>query len=108
MGKWIVLRSQPDERGGLYFVARVENPGRGDPRGDVRRAGDRPRGDRHQGLHASRRASRSGSQLFEIGLTGTDWAGPRVLPVAWEVELQAADGEVIARKVSYLWEKPDR
>jgi hypothetical protein len=49
-----------------------------------------------------------GGRLFIIGLTGPDWAGPRVEPVAWDVELHAADGRIACRMVSYLWEKPDR
>jgi len=48
----------------------------------------------------------AGSRLFEIGLTGRDWAGPHSLPVAWEVELQAPDGRVMVRQTSFLWERP--
>jgi len=50
----------------------------------------------------------SGSRLFELGLTGKDWTGAHVAPIAWELELQAADGSVLARKASFLWEKPGR
>ena len=50
----------------------------------------------------------AGSRLFEIGLTGRDWAGARVQPVAWEIEVRAADGSVLARKASFLWEKSAR
>lgn len=103
--KWIVLRSHPDDRGGLYFLIRVNNPGESavgtsfvvrviTPDAIVTRVfnffTDVPKG----------------SHLFEIGLTGSDWPGPRVLPVAWEVELQDADGRVLVRKTSFLWEKP--
>ena len=41
-----------------------------------------------------------------IGLTGKDWAAGAPQPVAWEIEVHAADGRVIARKASFLWEKP--
>ena len=49
----------------------------------------------------------AGSWLFEIGITGKDWAAERVHPVGWEVELRSAEGAVLARKTSFLWEKPD-
>jgi hypothetical protein len=103
--KWIVLRSHPDDRGGLYFLVRVENKGEPtvgtsfvvrviSPDAIVTRVfnffTDVPKG----------------SHLFEIGLTGKDWPGPRLAPVAWEVELQDADGHVLVRKTSFLWEKP--
>jgi len=48
----------------------------------------------------------AGSHLFEIGLTGTDWVWPRTMPVAWEVELHAADGSLLAQKASFLWRSP--
>ena len=50
----------------------------------------------------------AGSRLFEIGLTGKDWAKARVQPVAWDLELRAADGRVLASAKSFLWEKPVR
>ncbi len=106
VGKWVVLRSRPEERGGLYFVAKVENPGeaiRGttfvlrviSPEGTDTRVFTFPAG------------VPTGTQVFQIGLTGRDWAGPRVFPIAWEVELQGADGKVITSMFSYLWERPD-
>jgi hypothetical protein len=107
VGKWVVLRSQPDERAGFYFVARVKNVGalmRGatfvvrviSPEATQTRVFNFPAD------------LPNGSHVFEIGLTGKDWAGPRILPVAWNVELQAADGRVMAHKSSYLWEKTGR
>ncbi|HMD62218.1 MAG TPA: hypothetical protein VKG78_12335 [Opitutaceae bacterium] len=104
-GKWIVLRSQPDERTGLYFLARVENPGAA-LRGAsfvIRVVTPEATQTRVFSFPADVRA---GSWLYEIGLTGKDWAAQHVHPVAWEVELQSADGAVLARKASFLWEKP--
>jgi hypothetical protein len=106
-GKWIVLRSQPAQRSGLYFLTRVLNPG-----GDVRGATFVVRVITLESVDTRVYSFPvfvpGGSRLFEIGLTGTDWKGPRAEPVAWEVELDAADGRVLAKKTSYLWEKPDR
>jgi hypothetical protein len=106
-GKWIVLRSQPRERSGLYFLTRVENKA-----SVLRGATFVVRVITPDGIDTKTFSFPAtvpgGSKLFEIGLTGTDWKGPRFEPVAWEVELDAADGRVLARKTSYLWEKPER
>jgi hypothetical protein len=106
-GKWIVLRSQPEKRGGLYFLTRVENPGaRVDGATFVVRVITLESADAK--TYSFPAAVPGGSRLFEIGLTGTDWTAPHAQPVAWEVELDSADGRVLARQTSYLWEKPER
>jgi hypothetical protein len=106
-GKWIVLRSQPRERSGLYFLTRVENKA-----SVLRGATFVVRVITTDAIDTKTFSFPAtvpgGSKLFEIGLTGTDWKGARFEPVAWEVELDAADGRVLARKTSYLWEKPER
>jgi hypothetical protein len=101
------MRTQPDNRGGLYFVTRVENPG------------ERLRGttfvvriiapdSENTKVYTFTADVPKGSRLYELGLTGKDWAGPRAQPIAWSMELQDAEGRVLSRQVSYLWEKPDR
>ena len=102
-----MLRSQPAQRGGLYFLTRVENPG-GELKGGafvVRIIAPDSTDTRVYTFPAD---VPKGSRLFEIGLTGKDWAGPHSLPVAWDVELQAADGRVLVQRSSFLWTRPDR
>jgi len=104
-GKWIILRSRREERSGLYFVTKVENPG-GELRGAsfvVHVISPSSANTREYRFPA---AIPAGRQIFQIGLTGEDWDGARISPVAWEVELQAADGRVISAMSSYLWERP--
>jgi hypothetical protein len=104
--KWTVLRSQPDERTGLYFLARVQNPG-AKLRG-LRLVVHVVTPDATETKVYSFPADiQAGSWLFEIGLTGKDWSAEHIQPVAWDVELQSPDGSVLARKASFLWEKPD-
>jgi hypothetical protein len=104
---WTVLRSQEDDRGGLYFLVRVANPGEALKAATFVVHVISPESiDTH--VFTFPTAVPSGSQLFEVGLTGRDWAGARIQPVAWEVELQAPDGRVLARQASFLWEKPGR
>ena len=45
--------------------------------------------------------------VFQLGLTGADWPkGKLAHPVAWKLELQTADGRVLAAQKSFLWEMP--
>ena len=107
VGKWIVLRSQPDERTGLYFLVRVKNPGAA-VRGAnfvVRVITPDATETKVYNFPANVKA---GSWLYEIGLTGKDWAVDHSHPVAWDVELQSPDGNLLAKKASVLWEKPGR
>jgi hypothetical protein len=106
-GGWIVLRTHPESRVGFYFLTRLKNAG-------ARAAGTRfvihlimpdspdPR------TYVFTTPIPPGSHLFEIGLTGPDWKGSRLHPVAWRVELQDSAGQVLAAKSSYLWEKPGK
>jgi len=44
--------------------------------------------------------------VLNLGLTGTDWPDAKTNPVAWKLDVLAADGRVLASEKSYLWEKP--
>jgi hypothetical protein len=106
VGKWTVLRSEPYDRTGLYFEIRTENPAA--PRNAkiairvISPDSIDPR------VFTFPVEVPAGGRLFVVGITGTDWPFQRVVPVAWDVELQAPDGAVLAKKVSFLWEKPGR
>jgi hypothetical protein len=107
VGRWTVMRSQPDERTGLYFLVRIENKKEAE-RGAtfvVRVISPDSPETRVYNFPAT---VKSGSWVYEIGLTGKDWAIGHVHPVAWDVELQTAEGAVVAKKASFLWEKPPR
>ena len=104
VGKWTVMRSQPDDRSGLYFLVRTENPGKVLGGTIVVRVISPESIDTR--VYSFPVQVPPGGRLFVVGLTGTDWAVARVQPVAWDVELQAPDGTVLLKKTSYLWEKP--
>jgi len=106
-GPWIVLRSQPGERTGLYFLVRVDSP-RAVERGAAFIVRVITPDSTDTKAFTFPAEVREGSWLYDIGLTGKDWAGARVRPVAWEVELRSASGEVLARKASFLWEMPGK
>jgi hypothetical protein len=103
-GRDAVLRTHPAQRSGYYFLVRVTNP-----------AAPRPVTARLQVITANGAQPRvfefspalgSGDTVFHLGLTGPDWADAKANPVAWKLDLTAADGQVLATEKSYLWEKP--
>jgi hypothetical protein len=104
VGKWTVLRTQPDDRTGLYFLVRINNPGTVTTGTIVVHVISPESIDTR--LYSFPVEVPAGSRLFVVGLTGSDWALGRAQPVAWNVELQGTDGAVLAKKASFLWEKP--
>ena len=102
---WIVMRSQPKSRSGLYFLTRVENKGPALASATFTVRVIKPDSVETR-VYTFPAAVPAGSRLFEIGLTGADWASSRVQPVAWEVELRSQDGALLAETSSFLWEKP--
>ena len=99
-----MLRTQPAQRAGYYFLVRTANPGAsqavrfqillsmpGEPK---------PR------THTFAAELPSGGTVFNLGLTGADWPDAKTNPVAWKLDVLAADGRVLASEKSYLWEKP--
>jgi len=101
----IILRTQPQERGGYYFLVRVKSTDAvAAARFElhmIRPDGPEPR------LFTFPAALPAKQTVFQLGLTGTDWPGGKdATPVAWKLSLVAADGRVIAERKSFLWEKP--
>ncbi len=107
-GNWTVLRSQPASRDGLYFLARVQNAGTALQGAAFTLRVIKPDSTETH-VYSFPAGVPAGGRLFEIGLTGADWAGGKhVFPIAWELELSSADGRVLAHQSSFLWEKPAR
>lgn len=106
-GNWTVLRSQPASREGLYFLARVNNPGAALAGAAFTLSVIKPDSTETH-VYSFPAGIPAGSRLFELGLTGADWAGQHVMPIAWHLELRAADGTLLAGQSSFLWEKPAR
>ncbi len=103
----IVCRTSPDSRSGYYFLVRVKHP-------FLELAGAR------FVLHVISQflpdpreyifpvGVAAGEQVFELGVTGSDWRGGQgAHPVAWQLELVASDGRTLAQARSFLWIKPD-
>ena len=103
-GGEVVLRTHADQRTGYYFLVRLANPG----------------AERAVRVHLLIINPESATPLeynfptslpsretiLNLGLTGADWAGAKVNPVAWKLEILNQAGHLLATEQSYLWEKP--
>ncbi len=99
-----ILRTDPSERGGFYWLVRVRNagapfeavleiewiaPGEIDPR--------------RQRFPVT---IESGSRVLLAGLTGADWPDAKARPNAWQVRLLDAAEQPVATEESFLWAAP--
>jgi hypothetical protein len=106
-GGMVILRSQPGERAGLYWLVRLKN--RGIPIAGARfelqvitPAAPEPK------TFTFPAAVPTGSPVYELGLTGADWPDAKVRPAAWRLRLLAADGRTLIGEKSFLWELPEK
>ena len=99
-----VLRSQPADRAGFYFLVRTETkaaiagahielqlllPGIEQPK-----------------KFSFPAAIPAGSHVTLTGVTGADWPGEKTAPVAWRLSVLATDGTLLAEEKSFLWTRP--
>jgi len=104
-GSQIVLRTHADTRAGYYFLIRVSNTGAALSGAKfvlhlIAPDSAEPK------LFSFPADVPAGAAVFQLGLTGADWPGPKVHPVAWKLELTADDGRVLVTQKSFLWEIP--
>jgi len=106
-GSQVMLRSHPETRPGFYFLTRVKNLGPAMPSAKIILSIIKP--DSAKTLaYTFPIALPAGDTVFDLGLTGADWAGPKIHPVAWKIEVVATDGRLLGVSKSFLWEKPDK
>jgi len=103
-GDRIIIRSDPEARDGYYFTLVLDERVRELPGGSVitgefytpvstdLQTHDFPLPNK---LPKTR-------EVF-VGLTGADWPEADAVPGAWRFTIKDANGEVLARKQSYLW-----
>jgi hypothetical protein len=103
-GGEVLIRSQPQERSGYYFLVRTANSGApftGRFAFTVVLPG---KPDAH--TFAFTADVPTGQTVFNFGLTGADWPGSTTTSSAWKLELRDATGTAVAIEKSYLWERP--
>ena len=99
-----MLRTNPEQRAGYYFQVRVANPGAARPVQFQLQLIEPGSPTPHTTTFPA--ALKPGSAFFQLGLTGPAWQNAKSQPVAWQVQVLADDGRVLASEKSYLWEKP--
>jgi hypothetical protein len=104
-GRELALRTHAEAREGYYFLVRVKS-GTAVPVAKFELSVIRPDKPETQ-TYTFATAVPAKEAVFQLGLTGADWpAGKKAEPVAWRIALLGTDGQVLAERKSFLWEKP--
>ena len=82
-----VLRTHPAQRGGFYFMVRLAGPGT--PRKLQFKLQLVPANSTAQ--QAVTFAAEGTAGVYQLGLTGPEWQDPKSQPVAWHLQVVAAD-----------------
>jgi len=104
-GSDVVRRTQPATRAGFYFLVRLRNHGAAQPAAKLVISLIKPDSPQVR-VYTFPAPLAAGDTVFQLGLTGADWPGPKVHPVAWKLEAVATDGTPLAVEKSFLWAKP--
>ncbi|MBN2068343.1 MAG: hypothetical protein JW739_01780 [Opitutales bacterium] len=105
-GDRLILRTDPEERAGMYVVATLDSSVSSLPSGSTAEL---------QVLFENTReittlafpfpASRPQSKHLLVGITGSTWEDEAKV-IAWRLQLKDAAGTVLAEHKSFLWEMP--
>ena len=100
-----VLRTQPGDRAGFYWLVRLKNDGPPLTGAKFELEVITPVGPTPKTFTFPAAIAR-GSALYDLGLTGADWPGATARPAAWRLKLLAADGRTLLAEQSFLWALP--
>ena len=104
-GSQVICRTHAETRAGFYFLARVNHTGATAVAAKIVLSVIKPDSPKTV-AYTFPVTLPSGETVFNLGLTGADWPGLKIHPVAWKIEVVASDGRVLGAHQSYLWEKP--
>ena len=103
-GRHTVLRTQPNARAGYYFLIRAKaaanTTGAKFVLQIITPEAPEPK------THTFPITLGPKEAVFDIGLTGTDWAGRKTHAVAWRLSVVNAEGRELASQQSFLWSNP--
>jgi hypothetical protein len=104
IGDRVILRTQPENRAGYYFILVLDNDVRRLPNGTVL-VGEfyTPQSLEKQTHEFTLPSQRASTDEIFIGLTGGDWPKKDDVPAAWRFTIKDANGAVLGEKQSYLW-----
>lgn len=99
-----VLASQPQKPGGHYFILRLDDAASAAPA--LARITLYTSDAKESTVHSWDLSKADLKAWLYLGLTGSDWPGEAVQPLAWRVEFLDGAGNPIAEWKSFLWELP--
>jgi hypothetical protein len=105
-GRQTILRSQPDNRDGFYFLIRARSADAAYGEAKFVLEVITPDSARPK-IYEFPTAITKRSHAFNLGLTGSDWKSEEIHPVAWRLRLLSAAGDELATKQSFLWALPE-
>lgn len=109
-GHRLILRTQPENRDGLYFQARLSRPASALPAGTSIEvtflSPDSQTPVRYRFTIPTDGTDTDKEQLW-LGFTGEDAPKDEKPPVAWQIRALGANGEVLAGYDSFLWSRHD-
>jgi hypothetical protein len=101
-----VLRSQPAQHAGFYFLVRLKNANPAVAGAIFELSVITPTSATPRVLTFTADLP-AGEHVFDCGLTGADWPDASAHPVAWKLVLRAPGGAELASMQSFMWSKPD-
>lgn len=104
-GGQFILRTQPEQRAGFYFLTRLANPGAALDHTKLVLDVIMP-GSPAPKTYTFEPPLPTGETVYQIGVTGADWPGRKIHPLAWRLTVTGADGTTLAVENSFLWEIP--
>lgn len=103
-GQHTVLRTQPNSRAGYYFLIRAKaastTTGAKFVLQIITPEGPEPK------TYSFPITLGAKEEVFDVGLTGTDWLGRKTHAVAWRLSVVNAEGRECASRQSFLWSNP--
>lgn len=103
-GRHTVLRTQPTARAGYYFLIRAKaaatTTGAKFVLQIITPEAPEPK------IYTFPITLGPKETVFDVGLTGTDWAGRKTHAVAWRLSVINAEGHELASQQSFLWSNP--
>ena len=99
-----VLRSQPDERAGFYWLVRTRATA-AMPDASIELQVILPGQDRPT-THTFPTPLPDGSHATIVGLTGADWPDKNARPLAWKLRVLGPDNRELDAENSFLWSLP--
>jgi len=106
-----ILRSQPAERSGFYFLTRIKNAEAALPDAHFELQIIRPDSP-HAVTYRFPSTIETGSHVYLLGLTGSDWPdfndkpAEDVHPVSWRLRILDSQARELLHSESFLWAQP--